>query len=177
MKNATIAYISLGGNQGGEAGRFSQALARMGEWPGVSVLAVSGMYRTEPQGDADQPWFMNQAASLACEPGITATTLLERMLQLEHELGRVRDVSRRFGPRAIDLDLLLFGDIVCTEERVSLPHPRMAERAFVLVPLLEIAPSLCLPGGEPLATCLEKLHYTVVDRTIFQEDEKHGKSK
>lgn len=177
MKNTTIAYISLGGNQGGEAGRFGRALARMGEWPGVSVLAVSGMYRTEPQGYADQPWFMNQAASLACDSGITAATFLDRMLQLEHELGRIRNGARRFGPRAIDLDLLLFGDIVCMEERVCVPHPRMAERAFVLVPLLEIAPSLCFPSGESVAACLEKLHYTVVERTIFQEDRRHGKSK
>ncbi len=175
MKN-TIAYISLGGNRGGEAELFRLALGRMGEWPGVSVLAASGLYRTEPQGDADQAWFLNQAASLACEPGITAEMFLDALLQLESALGRVRDGARRFGPRIIDLDLLLFGDIVSSGERVCLPHPRMAERAFVLVPLLEIAPSLCLPGGGPLTACLEKLHYRVEERTIFQENTHHGKS-
>ncbi len=166
----------LSRNMERQADLFALALKRMGEWSGVHVLAASGLYRTEPQGDADQPWFLNQAASLACESGITAEMFLDALLQLEQELGRVRDGARRFGPRIIDLDLLLFGDIVSTGERVCLPHPRMATRAFVLVPLLEIAPSLCLPGGGPLTACLEKLRYRVVERTIFQESNHHGKS-
>lgn len=175
MKNTTIAYISLGGNQGGETERFALALKRMGEWPGVSVLAVSSLYRTQPQGDADQPWFMNQAASLACDSGITAEMFLDALLRLEENLGRVRDAARRFGPRIIDLDLLLFGDIVWSGDQLCVPHPRMTERAFVLAPLLEISPSLCLPGGGPLAVCLEKLRYRIVERTIFQENDIHGK--
>lgn len=168
--NSVTAYISLGGNTGGEAKRFGEALRHIDAWPDMRVTAKSGLYRTEPQGDADQPWFTNQAAALVCGPGVAAGPLLQSMLRLETELGRVRDADRRFGPRVIDLDLLLFGDMIIEEEGVHVPHPRIAQRAFVLVPLLEIAPpSLRLPGGDTLVECLARLRYRLEDRVIFQE--------
>ena len=168
MKTITTAYISLGGNLGNEAERFSQALAAMDVWQGVHVSAVSRLYRTEPQGDTDQPWFSNQVAALDCDARITPENLLASLLQLEQKLGRNRDPSRRFGPRAIDLDLLLFGDTVCTDKRLYLPHPRMRERAFVLIPLAEIAPLLHFPDGESIVACLQKIRHHVEYQNIFQ---------
>ena len=162
------AYISLGGNMGGEAERFAEALARMDAWPGIRVAARSGLYRTEPQGDPDQPWFVNQVAALSCTPDVTPGGLLARMLRLETEFGRVRDEARRFGPRTPDLDLLLFGDKTHSEEGVEVPHPRMTQRAFVLVPLCEIAPALWLPGGDALAEYLGRLPHTVTGDAIYQ---------
>lgn len=163
------AYISLGGNMGGEAERFEEALRRIATWPDVRVAQKSGLYRTEPQGDADQPWFTNQVAALVCGPAVTAGGLMQALLRLETDLGRVRDGNRRFGPRAIDLDLLLFGDMVIEEEGVQVPHPRMEQRAFVLVPLLEIAPLLRFPDGNTLTECLAGLRYTLENDAIFQE--------
>ncbi len=170
MEKTVAAYISLGGNQGDVRNRFSRALECISGWDHVTVNAVSRIYRTEPQGDPEQPWFVNQVAELGCGPAVTPEALLQALLRLETALGRVRDPGRRFGPRAIDLDLLLFGDIVCTHEGLCLPHPRMARRAFVLVPLCELAPRLHMPGGKPLAAYLENLPYVVSGDTIYQKE-------
>jgi 2-amino-4-hydroxy-6-hydroxymethyldihydropteridine pyrophosphokinase len=169
MERPITAYISLGGNQGNEAERFAQALETITNWQGIHVSAVSRLYRTEPQGDADQPWFSNQVVSLDCSPEITPDGLLASMLCLEQQLGRNRDPGHRFGPRAIDLDLLLFGNLVRKEEGLCLPHPRMRERAFVLVPLFEIAPSLRFPDGEAVVDCLKKIQYSAMGSDIFQK--------
>ena len=168
MEITTTAYISLGGNMGNEAERFARALTVMAGWQGIHVAATSKIYRTEPQGDTKQPWFKNQVAALRCASTIKPMDLLSDMLRLEQELGRVRDADRKLGPRTIDLDLLLFGDVVCMEENLCLPHPRMAERAFVLVPLDEIAPSLQFPGGSSVASLLKKLQFCIKEQTIFQ---------
>lgn len=169
MRSDITAYVSLGGNMGGEAALFTRALERMDAWPGVTLLAVSGLYRTQPQGDAAQPWFMNQAASFVCGPDVSPEDFLRDMLFLEKELGRSRDPGRHFGPRRIDLDLLLFGDIVKRGARLILPHPRMAERAFVLIPLRKIAPpDLVIPGRGSISTCLARLKYTLENDTIYQ---------
>ena len=178
MTDMTTAYISLGGNMGDEAKRFAQALALLENIPGIVVAKVSGLYRTEPQGDPDQPWFTNQAAAVRCPPDMTAADFLHLLLDIESKLGRIRAPDRRYGPRAIDLDLLLFGSTVCMEEGVRVPHPRLAERAFVLVPLLEIAPCLRFPDGTSPAACLEKLRYSVSGTVIHQQQkELYGKSK
>ena len=162
------AYISLGGNSGNEAGRFSEVLRSIDSWPHVRVTGTSKLYRTEPWGDPAQPWFTYHETELSCRR-ITPRNLLENMLRLETELGRTRDPKRRFGPRVIDLDLLLFGDIVCNEMNLTLPHPRMTERAFVLVPLLEIAPGLKMPGGNPCFSHHALLRYSVEDYIIYQD--------
>ena len=132
-------------------------------------VPASSLYRTEPQGRRDQPWFLNQVLRLDCDEAVAAEHLLDAILAKELEMGRVRDAADRFGPRVIDMDLLLFGN----EERegdphLILPHPRMTERAFVLVPLLEIAPALVLPDGRNLAEILEKLDYRLEGSAIFQ---------
>lgn len=169
-KEKISAYISLGGNMGGEAERFDHALARIDAWPGIRVAARSSLYRTEPQGDADQSWFTNQVAMLECVPAVLPETLLRELLRLEADFGRVRDGVRRFGPRPLDLDILLFGDHVFRTETLKVPHPRMLRRAFVLVPLLEIAPDLRLPDGTAAADGLARLRYIVDGKDIYQKD-------
>lgn len=166
--NARAAYISLGGNMGGEKALFARALGEIGSWPGVAVIAVSRVYLTEPQGDPDQPWFRNQVAALSCAARMGPHDLLARLLALETDLGREREPARRFGPRRIDLDLLLLDGIVSTDSFVTLPHPRMKERAFVLAPLLEIAPGLVFPGGERVAEVLAGLAHRIDGDVIHQ---------
>ncbi len=169
-----IAYVSLGGNLGKVKANFARALAGIALLPNVRVEAVSRLYHTEPQGDPTQPWYANQVARLFCGRGVTPEGLLKELLNLEQVLGRKRDPARRFGPRLIDLDLLLFDDVVCSGAELTLPHPRLAERAFVLIPLLELAPDLCLPeraGGRPLTAALEKLTYLVTGMSIYQTQE------
>ena len=168
MKSATTVYISLGGNQGLVEETFSAALAALGATPGLRVARVSRVYRTEPQGDAAQPWFVNQVAALAVEAEHTPEGLLGVLLGIETSLGRERDPARRFGPRTLDLDVLLWGELTLATERLSIPHPRMRERAFVLVPLLELAPGLRLPDGTQLGRVLASLDYRLVGADIYQ---------
>ncbi len=172
-----VAYISLGGNLGNEARVFAEALAAVAAMPGVRVETVSARYRTEPQDDADQPWFSNQVARLRCGKSVTPERLLSSLLALEQTLGRVRDAARRHGPRVIDIDLLLFGDAVRDSAFLTLPHPRMTLRAFVLVPLLELDPGLSLPGGKKLAALLEELPYSSDGTTIYQKSIYNGHPK
>jgi 2-amino-4-hydroxy-6-hydroxymethyldihydropteridine diphosphokinase len=156
-----IAYISLGANLGDPAACLSAALEVLDRLPGVRVGAVSRFFRTEPQGFRDQPFFLNAAAALHCAPQRDAVGLLDDLLRAETLLGRVRQPGgQRFGPRLIDLDLLLFGNQVMHTDRLTLPHPRMAERAFVLVPLAEIAPGLILPGGQDIGEALRRIAYS-----------------
>ena len=128
--------IALGANVGDKK-RFVdnavEALVRAGD---IGLRRRSSYYRTEPWGVTDQDWFVN--ACILVETELTPLALLDRCLAVEAGLGRVRD--RRWGPRTIDLDLLLCDGVTMREERLELPHPRLAERAFVLVPLAEIAP-------------------------------------
>lgn len=168
MNFESLAYISLGGNQGQEEKRFACALSALCRVPGVRLRALSRIYRTEPQGRANQPWFHNRVAALGCT-GLSAQDLLREMLRVETELGRKREGGQaRFGPRPIDLDLLLFESTVCATEFLTLPHPRMTERAFVLIPLLELDPDILLPDGRRCAEFLVQVAYRLVDERIFQ---------
>uniref|UniRef100_B8DJJ7 2-amino-4-hydroxy-6-hydroxymethyldihydropteridine pyrophosphokinase n=1 Tax=Nitratidesulfovibrio vulgaris (strain DSM 19637 / Miyazaki F) TaxID=883 RepID=B8DJJ7_NITV9 len=158
-------------------------MAALAALPGVVVGAVSSVYRTEPQGYRDQPWFANQVARLVCDPDMTPEGLLDHLLGVEQELGRNRayaleggeggdatapDLAARFAPRTIDIDLLLFGNAVRDTPRLTLPHPRMRERAFVLVPLHEIATELAFPDGQSLIHALKSLTFTLHDGRIAQ---------
>ncbi|WP_209853000.1 2-amino-4-hydroxy-6-hydroxymethyldihydropteridine diphosphokinase [Paenibacillus sediminis] len=128
------AYIALGANLGDREGTLISAIDRLDAHPQINVLRCSSLYETDPVGYVDQPSFLNMAASL--RTSLKPKELLNVMLDTERELGRVRTI--RWGPRTVDLDLLWFGGIVLETEELILPHPRMAERAFVLVPLSEI---------------------------------------
>jgi 2-amino-4-hydroxy-6-hydroxymethyldihydropteridine diphosphokinase len=156
-----VAYISLGANIGDPAACLSAALEALDRLPGVRVGTVSRFFRTEPQEFKNQPFFLNAAAALHCAPPRDAAGLLDDLLRTETLLGRTRRPdAQRFGPRLIDLDLLLFGNQVMNTDRLILPHPRMAERAFVLVPLAEIVPDLILPGGPDICEALRRIAYS-----------------
>jgi 2-amino-4-hydroxy-6-hydroxymethyldihydropteridine diphosphokinase len=133
-------YLGLGSNLGDRRGALSRAIDRLRQ-AGVRVVARSGLYRTEPVEVVDQQEFINQV--VACETGLSPRALLALCLGIEKEMGRVR--TRDKGPRSIDLDLLLYGDLVLEEEGLNLPHPRLHLRRFVLVPLAEIAPRVIHP--------------------------------
>lgn len=163
------AFVCIGSNMGDAQEHLARARAALESIPGVRLSQESSLYRTEPQGRKDQPWFLNQVVRLDCEGGVSAESLLDAMLEKELELGRVRDAGDRFGPRVIDMDLLLFGqELHNASSHLILPHPRMHERAFVLVPLAEIAPSLIVPGLGSVENLLKKLDYRLEGSDIFQ---------
>lgn len=130
------AYVALGANLGNRAASLREALRRMAAVPHVEVRRISGMYETDPVGYVDQPAFLNMAVAVAT--ALEPEALLRELLAIEQAMGRVRDI--RFGPRIIDLDLLLYEGIRMENDTLTLPHPRMEERAFVLVPLRDVWP-------------------------------------
>jgi 2-amino-4-hydroxy-6-hydroxymethyldihydropteridine diphosphokinase len=139
----TRTFVALGGNLGDTRATLRQAIDALGSLPGTRLLAHSRFYRTPPWGLREQPSFLNAVAEL--ETGLAPRELLDALLDIERGAGRIRD-GERWGPRTLDLDLLYMEGVVLHEERLTLPHPRMAERAFVLLPLAELAPDLDLPG-------------------------------
>lgn len=148
-------YMAFGANLGDREGTIRIALGRLAEHDGIQVLRVSSLRETDPVGYEDQPRFLNGVALL--ETILGPRELLEVLLGLERDLGRTRH-GPRFGPRTIDLDLLLYGDEVVDEPGLEIPHPRMTERAFVLEPLAELDPDLVIPGRGPVRDFLAGLH-------------------
>jgi len=140
--------VGLGSNLGEREATLWKALEGLGATEGIEVLAISSFRETEPVGVVDQPRFVNAAAAL--ETSLSPRELLERLLDVERSLGRDRAVEERWGPRTLDLDLLLYGGESIDEPGLEVPHPRLTERAFVLEPLLELDPDLRLPDGRPL---------------------------
>lgn len=148
-----IAYIGLGSNLGRKEANIKKALELLDASPGAQVKRVASFYRTAPVGYTDQDWFLNTVAQL--QTGLRPHQLLSLLLDIEERLGRVRTV--RWGPRTVDLDLLLFGEEEINTSDLIVPHPRMSERAFVMVPLAEIAPGLIIPGRGKAAELAEML--------------------
>ena len=144
----TRAYVGLGANLGDRAATIRAAVEHLRREPGVTVVAVSSVRETDPVGLLDQPRFLNAAAALETE--LSPRELLDRLLGIERRLGRTRE-GPRFGPRTIDLDLLLYGDEQIEEPGLQVPHPRLHERLFALEPLLELDPALVVPGRGTLA--------------------------
>ena len=145
----TRAYVGLGANLGDREGTIRDAAERIG------ARRLSEIRETEPWGYADQPPFLNAAAEVDTE--LDARELLDLLLEVERGLGRERGTGPRFGPRAIDLDLLLFGSQVIEEPGLTVPHPRLHERRFALEPLAELDPGLVVPGRGTLAELLAAL--------------------
>jgi 2-amino-4-hydroxy-6-hydroxymethyldihydropteridine diphosphokinase len=149
--------VGLGSNLGDRDTTIRRAVELLGGRPGIEVVAVSTLRETDPVGYEDQPRFLNGAVAL--EVDLTARALLGELLAVERRLGRDRAREARWGPRTIDLDLLLYGDETVDEPGLTVPHPRLAERLFVLEPLYELEPGLTLPDGravrELLAPALE----------------------
>lgn len=142
-RSKAVAFLGLGGNLGDPQQAMASALHSLDSTPDIRVIAVSAVYRTPPWGKTDQPDFLNAVAKL--ETTLQPRELLARCLDAERALKRVRD--ERWGPRSIDLDILWFDGRAVSEPGLDIPHPRMLDRAFVLVPLAEIAPNLDLSGA------------------------------
>ncbi|CCV14138.1 2-amino-4-hydroxy-6-hydroxymethyldihydropteridine diphosphokinase [Mesorhizobium sp. STM 4661] len=140
--NSNTVYLSLGGNLGDPAKSMAAALRILDGDEKTRVVAVSSLYRTPPWGKLDQPDFLNAAAEIST--ALAPRALLDLCLDAERRLKRVRE--ERWGPRLIDIDILVFGDRIIHETGLDVPHPRMLERAFVLAPLAEIAPDLAVGG-------------------------------
>ncbi len=151
----TRSFVGLGANLEDPRGQIERAVELLGAQDGVEVVAVSSLRETDPVGYENQPRFLNGAVELRTT--LSARELLGRLLAIERALGRVRGEGPRFGPRAIDLDLLLFGDEIVDEPGLQVPHPRLHERRFALEPLAELQPALEIPGRGPVRALLAGL--------------------
>lgn len=163
--NRETVYLSLGGNLGDPALSMGAALRMLDSNRETRVVAVSSLYRTPPWGKTDQPDFLNAAAMI--ETSLSPRGLLDLCLEAERKLKRVRE--ERWGPRLIDIDILAFGDRTIHEEGLEVPHPRMLERAFVLIPLAEIAPDF-QASGKTLADYLISADTTGIERLERNRD-------
>jgi len=151
----TRAYVGLGANLGDRERTLRAAVDALAAEDGVEVVSVSVLRETEPVGVGQQPLYLNGAAEL--ETTLTARRLLDRLLAVEQRFGRIR-VPGEQGPRTLDLDLLLYGDEVIDEPGLTVPHPRLHERRFVLEPLAELAPGLVVAGRGDVESLLSGLH-------------------
>jgi 2-amino-4-hydroxy-6-hydroxymethyldihydropteridine diphosphokinase len=148
-----IAHIGIGSNQDDPVRRVRDAFDELAALPSTRLAARSSLYRTAPVGGPDQPDFVNAVARV--ETALAPAALLQRLLAIEQRHGRVR--GERNGPRALDLDLLLYADEVVDARGLQVPHPRMHERAFVLLPLEEVTPGLAIPGRGPVGALLRQV--------------------
>jgi 2-amino-4-hydroxy-6-hydroxymethyldihydropteridine diphosphokinase len=140
----TRAFVGIGGNVGDVETTLAEALWSLDSIPQTSIRAQSRLYRTPPWGNTDQPPFINGVVEL--QTRLTPRVLLDHLLEIEVRFGRDRAEGEKWGPRELDLDLLVYGDEQLDEPGMHVPHPHLHERAFVLVPLAEIAPSLEIDG-------------------------------
>ncbi|MFZ5656147.1 MAG: 2-amino-4-hydroxy-6-hydroxymethyldihydropteridine diphosphokinase [Pseudomonadota bacterium] len=144
MSRPVRAYVGLGGNVGDARARVTDAFDALARLPRTRLVACSSLYRTPAWGPVAQDDYVNAVA--AVDTGLQPLELLEALLRLEREAGRDRGTALRWGPRTLDLDLLLYGEDRIDLPGLRVPHPRLHERAFVIVPLAEIAPALSIPG-------------------------------
>ena len=149
----TNAFVGIGSNLGDREATLRHAIELLAAEEGIEVVAVSQLRETEPVGPVEQGPFLNGAVLVTTQ--LPPRELLERLLAVEQRLGRVR--KERFGPRTIDLDLLVYGEQVIDEPGLTVPHPRLHERRFALDPLVELAPDLVIPGRGSISALLTKL--------------------
>lgn len=156
------AYVAFGGNEGEVRANLLGAIDALAALPGTWVRRRSSFYRTPAWGRTDQPDFLNGVVEL--QTSLDAHELMQALLAVETRFGRVRgEGAERWGPRTVDLDLLVYGDEVRDDPGLTLPHPRLHERAFVLVPLAEIAPGLLVPGRGRVADLLAAVDATGIE--------------
>jgi 2-amino-4-hydroxy-6-hydroxymethyldihydropteridine diphosphokinase len=155
------AFIALGGNVGDVRSTFDRAIAMLCDGVAVQLTARSSDYRTPPWGMTEQPAFVN--AVIAVATSLPPRDLLARAQACEHALGRDRQTEQRWGPRAIDLDILAYGDLAIRDPDLMLPHPHMFARAFVLVPLAEIAPERVI-GGIKVREALKRVDASGIEK-------------
>lgn len=161
--NPVLAYVALGANLGDAEATVRAAISALGRLPDTRLVAASSLYRTAPLDVPEpQPDYINAVARVATT--LPPHALLDELLALEARFGRVRPY--RWAPRALDLDLLLYGELVLASSRLTLPHPRLHRRAFVLEPLLELDPFLEAPGLGPLSAWRERLRDQDVERLL-----------
>jgi len=157
---STRAVLALGANLGEPIGALRGAIAALGACAGIQVIACSHAYRTDPVGGPQQPDYVN--AVLIVQTSLAPIELLDLAQAIEQDWGRVRDI--RWGPRTLDIDLISIDDLVMAEDRLTLPHPRAHERAFVLMPWLEIDPEAWLPDVGPIAELVAGMDGRGVER-------------
>lgn len=158
----TVAYVALGSNLDNPKLQIRDAFAELDEIEATRLLQTSSLYTSVPWGYADQPDFVNAVA--AVETQLPPRRLLDELLKIEVWHGRERTFAN--APRALDLDIALYGDQIIDEENLKIPHPRMHERAFVLAPLAEIAPELVIPGLGAIAKLLERCNDPSLKRIV-----------
>lgn len=155
-KKPSPAFIALGSNLENPTSQIQQAFEELKQLPGTHLISCSSLYQSAPVGRLDQPDFINAVAYIETE--LVPHDLLNALLNIEKNHGRVRESLN--APRTLDLDILLYDDLQCQDEELTLPHPRMSQRAFVLKPLMEIAPDCHIPGlghiAPLLAACNEQ---------------------
>lgn len=151
--SSTLCYIAIGSNLASPLQQVEAALYALGEIPDSRIVAVSAFYRTPPLGPQDQPDYLN--AAVALETALSPEALLDNTQRIELQQGRVRK-AERWGPRTLDLDIMLFGDATLATPRLTVPHYDMKNRGFMLWPLFEIAPELRFPDGETLREALSR---------------------
>ena len=162
MKNNTIAYVGIGSNLAEPKAQVRQAIGELDDIQDTELLAASSLYRSSPLGPTDQPDYINAAVKLMTS--LSAALLLTELFRIEHKHGRRREVGSKWGPRTLDLDLLLYGDLISREPALTLPHPGIAERVFVLAPLLEIEPEIAVPGQGPAKRLLTELGDVTIEK-------------
>ncbi len=165
----TIAYIGLGSNMGDSNLYLNQASSLIAKQSNIELEAISPTYLTEPQGIKDQAWFHNQVIRIKCNQTWTAQNLLTFLQSIEKKLGRTRSPEKNMqnGPRCIDLDLLIFGSEKHTDPLCTIPHPRITQRAFVLIPLHDVTRQDILPFD--IEYCLKNIKYKLDGRKIYQD--------
>jgi 2-amino-4-hydroxy-6-hydroxymethyldihydropteridine diphosphokinase len=156
----TVAFVGIGSNLAEPVKQVEEALLELDRLPHSRLVKRSSLYKSAPVGFADQPDFINAVAQL--ETGVSADRLLSELQEIESRHGRKRSVAN--APRSLDLDLLMFGNSQLKTKDLTLPHPRMHERAFVLKPLVEISPEVSIPGIGAAKVLLEKVENQIVEK-------------
>jgi 2-amino-4-hydroxy-6-hydroxymethyldihydropteridine diphosphokinase len=163
----TIAYLGLGTNMGDRDAQLRAAVAAIAAIPATTLLRQSPIYESKPWGKTDQPDFLNMVVEISTQ--LEPHTLHRHLEKIERDMGRDRETSEKWGPRPIDIDLLLYGTRTLKTASLVVPHPRMWERHFVMRPLADLAPDLTIPEGMPISSLLASDEMTSQGLTLHAQ--------